>query len=376
LSYTKKISQLGTVTRFKDWRLSFVPVVIGVVYFWLYWFEIKLDRYSAVLFVLSLLTTIGFACFGYFINEFFDKSSDQKAGKINKLSLISPGFQLSIFLGSLAIMLTPWFWLPSDRITWVLIGTEILLFLLYSLPFPRLKRFAFISGIIDSAYAYVIPMILSCYTYQLFSQKQIPDFFLLMTLGFFIIGYRNILIHQVNDIFKDMRAGIVTLPQKLGTIKTSWIILVLLISELGILISFLSITAFTSQLILLCLAGYFVFLTYRIIRLRNIKSIRFISIHPIRHLTDPFLQFWFPWIILGILISFHWHWIILIPIQIMLIISKSLIQKVAQQLRWCRRMLSLFVNYSIYYFFKIFGVDLIKENKSAVGYLRNKMGKK
>lgn len=376
MSKAKNITQLIIATRFKDWRLSFVPVIIGVVYFWLYWFEIKLGLHSSILFILSLLTTVGFACFGYFINEFFDKESDKKAGKINKLSLINPGLQLLIFLGSLTIMLVPWFWLPSDLITWVLIGVEISLFLLYSLPFPRLKRFAFISGIIDSSYAYVVPMILSCYTYQLFSKKNIPDFFLFMTLGFFIIGYRNILIHQVNDIFKDMRAGITTLPQKLGTIKTSWTILVLLISELGILISFLSFAAFTSQIIFLCLAGYFVFLLYRVLQLRNVKSIRFISIHPIRHLTDPFLQFWFPWIILGILISFDWHWIILIPIQIALIISKSLIEKVGQQLRWCRRVLSLFVNYSIYYFFKIFGVDLINENKSAAGYLKNKMRRK
>lgn len=370
------ISELLAATRFKDWRLSFVPVIIGIVYFWLYWFKIKLNINSIVLFLLSLTTTIGFASFGYFINEFFDKTSDAKAGKVNKLSSIHPGYQLLLFFTAVGFMLLPWIWLPNDQLTWILITTEIILFLAYSLPFPRLKSFPFISGFIDSSYAYVIPLVLSCHTYELFSKTQVPGFFMMMVIGFFITGYRNILIHQVNDIFKDMRSGIKTLPQKLGTIKTSWTILILTISELGILISFLSMAAINSPLICICLLAYGIFLVYRIIILFNFKSIRFVSIHPIRHLSDPFFQFWFPLIILGVLIAFDWHWAVLIPVQISLIVSRPLFEKIGQYLRWCKRMLSLFVNYSIYYAFKIFGVDLIKENKSALGYMKYKMTRK
>jgi 4-hydroxybenzoate polyprenyltransferase len=376
LKSSTNISHLLSATRFKDWRLSFVPVIIGVVYFWLYWFKIKLNTDSAILFLLSLITTVGFAAFGYFINEFFDKTSDAKAGKINRLDLIKPVYQLILFLTSTGLMLSPWIWLPADRFTWILISTEIGLFLIYSLPFPRLKSFPFISGIIDSSYAYVIPVILSGHTYELFSNRQVPDYFMMMTIGFFITGYRNILIHQVNDIFRDMRSGIKTLPQKLGTIKTSWAIVIMTVFEWGILISFLSMVSIESPLILICLFGYFLFLIYRVAILFNIKSIRFVSIHPVRHLSDPFFQFWFPLIILGILISFDWYWVVLVPIQVGLISSRSLFAKIGQQLRWCKRMASLIVNYSIYYAFKFFGVDLIKENKSALGYFKYKISKR
>ena len=372
----QKIQQLGQLTRARDWRLSFVPVIIGFVYFWLFWFDISITWPAVLLFFLSLVTSAGFASLGYYINELFDIESDKKAGKINKLALISPFQRGMLLLAIVGITFLPWLWLPADRWSWILIAAEVIFFLVYSLPFPRLKNKALVSGLVDAAYAYVIPMLLSLHTYELFAQRTAPPFFAIIIGCFFIIGYRNILVHQVNDVFKDMRSGVVTLPQKAGTIYTSRIIYACLILEVIGVISFFAGCILVKPAMVLCLAIYFLFLIYRLYRLLPLKSGKFISIHPLRHLTDPFYQQWFPILLLAILICTEWKWVCLLPFHVLLVASKPRYEKVKQLLLWLRNGLSLFVNYGIYYAFKIFGIDLIKEKKSVVGYMKYRMRKK
>ena len=111
------LHRLSTITRARDWRLSFVPFIMGCVYLWLWGFGLPFTIEIIWLTFLSLVTTVGFASLGYFINEFFDKESDARAGKINKLAHLSPGIQIFIFSLVLALTLLPWIWLPSTKIT-------------------------------------------------------------------------------------------------------------------------------------------------------------------------------------------------------------------------------------------------------------------
>src|SRR5438045_2442079 len=120
------LSQFTVVSRAKDWRLSFVPFIMACVYLWLWWFQISVSIQSIMLVLLSCCTTIGFASLGYFINEFFDKHSDKRAGKVNRLAALSTQKQALILSVILLITFLPWLWLPADSMSWLLIFDELL----------------------------------------------------------------------------------------------------------------------------------------------------------------------------------------------------------------------------------------------------------
>ncbi len=58
---------------------------MGMVYLFTAWFEIPLKEFP-VLALLSITTIIGFASFGYLVNDLFDIKKDTKAGKKNFLA--------------------------------------------------------------------------------------------------------------------------------------------------------------------------------------------------------------------------------------------------------------------------------------------------
>lgn len=380
----KYIERINAISRAKDWRLSFVPFITGCVYLWLFYFNISLDTQSFILFLLSLTTTFGFASLGYFINEFFDKASDKKAGKHNKLSVLKPRHQFLLFFSTLLLTFLPWIFLPSNTITYILIACELSLFLLYSLPFPRLKVVPLVSNIIDAAYAYVVPLVLSFYTYSLFAQSPLDSFIFFFAFAAFIIGFRNILIHQINDVLSDQKAGIENLPIKLGVYNSNILLKMLLVLE------FVSVNIFTMLIVLrapefiLWWAFYLIYVLYKLYHSRYKFSSLYFSIQQDRHITDPTYQISFPLIALIVLISIDWKWCILIPMQVLILTPATIFQPLLKFWKWfylkmiifvtvhVRHALSMSVNYPIYYAFLLFGVDLIKEKKSALEFLKSK----
>lgn len=385
---TEKILQ---ATRAKDWRLSFVPFIIGCVYFWLWWFQISLSVSSLLLFVLSFVTTFGFAALGYFINEFFDKASDAKAGKINKLTFFPATYQLLIFLGCAAATFLPWLWLPSDTTTIILFATEIGLFLVYSLPFPRLKQVPLVSGFIDSGYAYVVPLLLSFHTYSLYANINHKPTIILLAVAVFFIGFRNITIHHVNDIFKDKRSRTITLPQIIGVNTINYLVMILLLEEIFLVITWTIVIALQQPLFWLWLL---IFSAALVVRYRFVMKdfrFRFMSIEPARHLTDPIYQYVFPGFTLLLAISFDYAWLLLLPFHIALLLTEPMRKKAVEVIR--SKSVSykyviigavkaivvvptgVVVNYAIYFGFLLAGVNLRKENTDAITFIKRKLNR-
>ena len=229
------------LTRAKDWRQSFIPLIFGNLYLWLILFKISFDFKLLWILFLSLTTSFGFAALGYFINEFFDKEDDFVAGKINKLQILNAYKQIILFVCILLFTFIPWAFLPFNKISIVLITIQILLFIIYaSYPF-RLKKNKYLSGIIDSMYAYTIPLLLSYYTFYLVSGSDSFNPLILFTYSLLLLitGYRNITIHYINDIFKDKRVGLVTLPRHIGVKKTDSLLKICLLLEAIILFVFI-----------------------------------------------------------------------------------------------------------------------------------------
>ena len=381
------IQKLSLVTRSNDWRVSFVPFIIGCVYLWFYIFKIPFQRSSLIIFLFSLITTFGFASLGYFINEFFDKYTDKIAGKVNKLSLLTSQQQVFLFLASLLVTFLPWIWLPFDAISVLLICMEVSLFLMYSLPYPRLKNVPYLSGFIDASYAYLLPLLLSFYTYTLYANAFFTPFIFFFSLSVFFIGYRNILIHHINDIFKDQLSGTFTLPQMIGPRKTNQLIILLLICEVILVLISSALVALENPLFVVWIIFYILFILIRLKQYNFKIRKEYVAIESVRHLTDLAYQIGFPLVNLVLIIYMDWLWIVLLPFHFVLLIPTFFKDKIFEGLVFllsnfmahflypCRLAFSRIVNYLIHYFFLLFGVNLIKENKSAFSYFKSRLKK-
>jgi 4-hydroxybenzoate polyprenyltransferase len=139
----KKIAILKNtinLTRAKDWRLSFIPLIFGNLYLWLILFKISFDFKLLWILFLSLTTSFGFAALGYFINEYFDKKDDFVAGKTNKLEMLNANKQIILLVSILLFTFIPWIFLPFNKISISLITIQILLFIIYAAHPFRLKK--------------------------------------------------------------------------------------------------------------------------------------------------------------------------------------------------------------------------------------------
>lgn len=379
MSIAASIGKLSYLTRSSDWRFSFVPFIMGCVYLWAGFLGIGFDVSGIILITLSLTTTIGFAALGYFINEHFDKTNDAAAGKVNKLALLKGYQQLFLLLAIVAITLLPWLWLPADKLSYVLIGTEIGLFLAYSLPYIRFKEKAYLAGIVDSSYAYVVPLFLAFHTYSLYTGTHYRLMVILFSLAVFFIGFRNIIIHQVNDVIGDEKAGVETLPMKIGVENTTQLLKVNLVYEVFFCSLAFVVIGLIKPVYLIWAVIYLAYITQRVSVNRKEMTNPFFTLLPVRHLTDQAYQVLFPLTMLFLLIIIDWHWLVLLPLHVLFLLPNSILEESLKYLHLfsirLKGVVSILVNYPIYFFFLIFGVNLKKENKSAMEYLKSKFGK-
>jgi len=375
------VAHIAHLTRAKDWRLTFIPFILGCVYLWLLWFSTPFSVDAIVLFCLSLATALGFAALGYLTNEYFDQDDDLRAGKLNRIAHATAPLRFVLMLAALLLALLPWLWLPSNAYTWLLIASELCCFALYSLPFPRFKKIPFISNLIDMAYAYTIPLVLSFHTYSLFHAQVWPTWLWPLVACVSFIGLRGIIIHQVDDLFNDKRAGLHTLPSTIGPEATSLVLAFLLMAEcLAFLVFAIMLSVampWWATSVLLAFLGFVALLALG----QNNIHLRFLPITPPRHATDQFYQIIFPMIALVLLAFSHPWWAILIPLHMGIMVPLHVMQRVWHSGRYAadrvyyrgiRTPINATVNYGLYYGFLIIGVDLKRENISAAQYLRRR----
>lgn len=345
--------------RIEDWIISFIPQIFGFCFFFIYYFDGSFDINTLGHLLLFVVSSIGFAAFGYYINDFYDIEIDRKAGKKTVLGSLTKQQKKGILFSSITCMFFPWFFLPVNEYSGVLIVSELILFFLYSHPLFRLKEHWILSVIIDALYAYMIPFILCLVTFSLYYQR-ITDSYILFVIGtFFIAGCRNIILHQLNDYNNDLKVGIQLIPHIIGINKTKNIVQFCMWIEVALLsVTWLLYACFFNRIYVLFLL---IIVLYSLIHLFKKTEKR--SLFP-----NYYYQFLLPVTYTILLISIDIQWIYFI-IPYLIIFHYSLLHWIACRLR---SVLSKVVNYSIYYFLLIFGINLKKEKKSVSNYLKRK----
>jgi 4-hydroxybenzoate polyprenyltransferase len=376
--------------RVEDWWRSKAALLMGFVYLFALWFDIPMQAFIP-LSVLSVVVIIGFASFGYVVNDFFDKEKDRLSGKKNFLLGKSTSYQIGLVLLTLAFVSFSWLYLPATFYSFILISIQLTLFIIYSVPPLRLKEKGIAGLITDALYAHAVPVVLAAYTFLLASGRSLPWLSLiLLSIWQFAIGIRNILLHQSEDIDADARSRTQNYSASLSERARHHILLFNLAFELLFcVLFFLSLAGGGRYKFIACLLPVLFFYIWAYLKYSS--SIGLMLHSTWRYFPNNVYEKWLPIVYLILLSFYNVYFIVFIVLHLVLFnfdFYSHTARSVALYLRLLRpriitpaydfavRASSFFVNYLIYYSLLLVGINLKKENISAMEYFKNRRKKR
>ncbi len=368
--------------RAEDWWIGKASLLIGLVYLFTIYFSVPFDSFG-VLGVCSLITIVGFASFGYLINDYFDQAKDALAGKKNFMLGKSPLRKLAYVVFSLTLLFAPWYFLPWDRFTVFLILCQFAAYFAYSLPVIRLKERGLPGVFTDAAYAHVIPVLMAAYTYALSVGTALKLSFILPLLFWQLcVGIRNIILHQLTDLEADKKSKTDTFFQRNSHLLSPGMLMLIKVVEVVAVFVLLLSVCFEQKLFGISLiATIFAVGTAFIMSPQNGYRFYFPNI-----LYDQ----WLPYSFLLILAILDSRFLIVLPVHLLLfssvliyttIVNLHLGYRLHEARVWARQILAVILvrirlagNWAIYYLFRLFGIDLIARKTSAKDYILHKLG--
>lgn len=289
----------------KPWNYK-APFLISIPYLIIAIGGIPFNQ--AMLSILASLTTIlGIAGFGYFINDLTDIEKDNLIGKENAVAALSNSKRFFLFLFLLLMAVAPWFYFPINWLNASLLFLEFLFFILYSFPPFRLKERGFAGVVTDALYAHANPALLAAITFSLMVNKvsfDIRNLLIALVVWQFVLGIRNIMLHQLKDFENDQQSDTKTFVRKLGRHKSNRRLKYLIV-PLEIL-SFTFFTICTNEYVPFFIVAYLLYIPFVFFRVwylwkRNMpKNLE----GRLNLFLDDFYVGWIPLLVLGFL-SLH-----------------------------------------------------------------------
>ena len=315
--------KIKQIVRFNTWWNFILPPILAFIYLFLlllniYWPE------ALIITGLFLIWMIGAASFGYFINDLCDVKMDALADKKNETHQLSIPIKTVIITLSLAIALTPWIFLSDSLFVFGLVIFHLILLVTYSVPPLRLKKNLYLGMICDILYSILIPLLIVMVTFSQLHEYK-PSLILSGTilLWSFLKGFRNILLHQLDDKKNDARAGHYTFVHRIGPVKALNCIRFFILPFEFIVFSFLCV--YLSILIDCFFIGFCVFLIFTFMKF-SLWKIYIIRPRQLRfrflYFLNDFYEEWLPVTALVFLAMHQVEFLILLALHILLFPQK------------------------------------------------------
>lgn len=307
--------------RFSEWWDSKIAFLFGLVY--LFAIHRSIDFRGSAVNVLFLLSWMCLAAaLGYYINDVFDLKKDTATAKRNFSVHHSVYQKILICIILIGMIYLTWYCLNENIVTLVLITSQIILFLLYSIPVSRLKEMPIAGPICDSIYASVIPGVMVYLTID--NPQEISWLCIVFGVWLFMAGIRNIISHHIDDFTNDNISGTKTSAVALGKMKMKRLVNYIISPiEVGFFLAFLILLQGSIAFVAVGFVIYVIWVFNR--ELIFVKANRH-NWSPEKQdaynfiggvLLNEFYENWFPLICLMTLI---WHNYILWPLLIVHII--------------------------------------------------------
>lgn len=362
------------IFRISEWGNTHLIVIVSCYYLFSGVSNISWSAFLNHLFFLFFITlTLG--SFGFYLNDVYDVEQDQLVEKKNFALNHSISVRLVLLTSLLSSAFIIWYILSGSKPILFVIIVESLLLFCYSVPFIRLKEKRVFNVMTDALYAFVLPGIvivfLTIHTVHILSLQTY-----LFLSWLFIMGLRSILNHHIEDWKNDKISKTKTAVFYIGLSKVQFIVKLILPP-----IEFIFLCSFLWLINWVLLLSYLAFVVYVV--LREAFVIRYLQagmIKPILNISNSiFNEFYVKWLpLLAFLVLIEQSWKYLFVYLIHLIIFFSVTKNFKYDFKFIynklikifyyhilrfiyfkiRNILSIIVNYSLYYIFLIVGINL------------------
>ncbi|MBT9166883.1 MAG: hypothetical protein DDT19_00207 [Syntrophomonadaceae bacterium] len=298
------LESLLKLTRWYEWYDSKMALFFFAYYYLIFVYNKVHLQNMLLLLPLGIFFT-SLASFGYMLNDYSDKSIDKVSGKVNAMSRLSDRQQIL----ALAIALLVGFvaFIPFYRYKFAAMFAFLsyLCSILYSAYPFKFKEKGIMGLTCVSLAQWVLPVLI---VFGIFEHFGLDTLF--FTMLSFLIGLRWILVHQLIDRDKDIRANIETFSVSRIPIQVYVAIRFLFTLEFILMIALVSVMISTSFKVLPLIIAYFMFELYLAPFWKKLGLKHLLSSYYFAPLSDLYF-FWFPlW--LSILLGCINHWFFII----------------------------------------------------------------
>ncbi len=357
---------------------------MGLVYLFVLWFHIPFIHFLKLAGA-SVVTISGFASLGYLLNDLFDIEKDKAAGKPNMVQGKPVMVVVLLFATALSALLLPWLYLPFNKLSLLLIIAEVATFIVYSAPPVRLKDRGAAGIIADTLYAHLLPLMLAANTFIIASGATVNVRLMgVLLLLQAVSGIRNIIIHQYQDAEADRLGGTTSFFLELSKAGFERIMLCSILAEVALLSLFYALLAYTNRFLLLCQPVIWLYALTVLLLFARKGLLAFLN-STWRYFPNNLWELWLPVTLLIVLSVEDSRFVLMVLLHVLLfnhkvyveVYNRALIPTkghvkylLVKMMVSTRFAVSFVVNFSLYLGFLLFGVDLKKENVSALEYLR------
>lgn len=191
-----RIGFVVRVMRFKEWGSSKLTPLLTLGFLWILGRRPPTDDAIIKVAFLLILAVCGFT-FGYLINDYFDRSSDRRAGKPNASETLSRGLVVALLIALATASGALLLWVHASPALLILAGGSYAAAVGYS-AWPRFKERGTL-GLAASAFAQrTMPAL---FALVLFADFRFQQF--VLAFVYTIVGLRWILMHQLIDYQRD-----------------------------------------------------------------------------------------------------------------------------------------------------------------------------
>jgi 4-hydroxybenzoate polyprenyltransferase len=312
------------IFRINDWWNYIFPPIIGIAFFiqfiTLYDFE-----YFATILALFFTSFVGTASYGFFLNDLTDSQQDKISGKSNSTTNLNVSLKTLIIILTLCIGVVPWFFLPYSPLAIAFYALQLLLLTAYCIPPIRLKNNIYSCIISDALYSSVIPLLISII---IFGSKLSLSIFVISAIGiliiiFFLRGIRNIILHQIIDIEKDLKTGFTTIAIYFGKAQSVKIISkIILPIEILLSLAFVITISFINIRFLLLIPIYTLYIVAKTYEIKK-TNIRKEKANPLQ-LHNDFYEDILPLFFIILLSIHNWYYLIIMAVYLIAFRNKIL----------------------------------------------------
>ena len=164
-----------------------------------------------------LLASFFVALFGYLLNDLFDVEIDVLAKKKNIFIEANQSTKITLFLSVIIGVVILWMLSKANIKSTSLLLAEFFFLIIYSVKNIRLKNNPIFGPFCDAHYSHILPVFITLSFLNVYLK---PSISVLLYSLLFVKGFRNILLHQLDDRKFDKQFGINTFPIYFGYKKT------------------------------------------------------------------------------------------------------------------------------------------------------------